>query len=77
MKMVPEGRGFSPAVTGNSLSPDPSPASGRGGTTKWWVRALTAGLKPRPSGTIFMARNLTLVCFQGTARFLIACGSSE
>jgi hypothetical protein len=47
MKMAAEGRGFSPAVTGNSLSPDPSRERERG-TTKWWVRALTAGLKPRP-----------------------------
>ena len=30
-----------------SLTPTPSPASGRGGTTKW-VRAWVAGLKPRP-----------------------------
>jgi hypothetical protein len=29
--------------------PDPSPASGTVGTTKWSVRALPAGLKPRPS----------------------------
>jgi hypothetical protein len=72
-----EGRGFSPAVRAHThhFVVPPLPLAGEGSGER--ELPVTAGLKPRPSGTIFMARNLTLVCFQGTARFLIACGSSE
>jgi apolipoprotein N-acyltransferase len=45
------------------LTPCPSPASGRGGTVKWWGRALAAGLKPRPSAVLALAGWVGLLLF--------------
>jgi hypothetical protein len=44
MKMAAERRGFIPVFAGAPLTPDTSPASGRGGASlNGWVRALRQG----------------------------------